>query len=77
MDSRVFIVVASYFDNGKWNTDEERIECVKFFPNRAGARAMELARELDGKFGDSHFWTVTVKNEDRQDYCQLFHGRLE
>jgi len=73
---RVFIIVTKYFDGEKWNTDEEIIECSRYFPNRAGNRTMEIAREMDEKYGDSHFWTVTIKNEDRQDYYQLFHGRL-
>jgi hypothetical protein len=75
--SRIFIIVSNYFDDGKWNTDEEIIECNQFFPNHAGSRAMQISREMDEKYGDSHFWTVTIKNGNRQDYCQLFHGRLE
>lgn len=77
MDSRIFIIRKNYFDDGKWTDEEEIIECARYFPNQAGSRAMQLAREMDEKYGDSHFWTVTIKNENRQDYCQLFHGRLE
>ena len=73
---RVFIIVWRFFENGSWHTVEEEMECEQHFPNAAGSFAMKKARELDEKFGDSHFWTVTVKNEDRQDYCQLFHSRL-
>lgn len=73
---RIYIIVSVFFENGIWNTVEEKIEAAQHFPNAAGNRAMKIAQELDEKFGDSHFWTVTIKNENRQDYCQLFHGRL-
>lgn len=73
---RTYIIVSVFFENGIWNTVEEKMESAMHFPNKAGARAQEIARDLDAKFGDSHFWTVTIKNENRQDYCQLFHGRL-
>lgn len=73
---RTYIIVSVFFENGIWNTVEEIMESAQHFPNTAGSFAMKKARELDEKFGDSHFWTVTIKNENRQDYCQLFHGRL-
>lgn len=60
-----------------WRTVETTLGSLTF--EHAGREASKLARELDAKYGDSHFWTVDLYNDNAREYgsyYQLFHGRL-
>lgn len=63
-----------FFEDSRWRT-EDLIVNDRYIV--AAMKASELAKEMDAKFGDSHFWTVTLKTMDGGDFFQLFHGRLE
>lgn len=64
-----------------WRTVETTLGSLSY--EAAGREASRLARELDAKYGDSHFWTVDLYAGDPStgghdglgSYYQLFHGR--
>lgn len=70
-----FRIVSNYFDReeGRWQTHTVELPDTALIT--AGQAASQVARDLDDRFGDDHFWTVTLKT-DAGDYYQLFHGRL-
>lgn len=72
-----YVLVSRFFVPGEgWREVETTLGSVSY--EAAGREASRLARELDAKHGDSHFWTVDLYTEDRLygSYFQLFHGRL-
>jgi hypothetical protein len=71
-EERPVQIVVRYFD-GSWIR-----EVIDFNGTFAalGRESSRLARELDQKYGDSHFWTVDAKNPEGNSFYQLFHGRL-
>jgi hypothetical protein len=71
---KVYTITSRYFDDG-WHIDKELTNPMLM--ETAWHRASSFARKLDEKYGDSHFWTVTLDNEnDEGGIVQLFHGRL-
>jgi hypothetical protein len=71
-NERTYVIESRYFD-GSWQYVRET--CFGLY-EQAGDLASSKARKLDEKYGNSHFWTVDVKNEKGESYYQLFHGRL-
>lgn len=69
---RTYVIVSRYFE-GSWQRDTEEIRGTF---QSAGKRASEIARDLDRKYGNSHFWNVNITNEESSSYMELFHGRL-
>jgi len=65
----------SFFEDHLWQDETIILHDTRYIV--AAKEAQRIAKELDEKFSDSHFWTVTLKNENGNDYFQLFHGRLE
>lgn len=72
---RDYIIQARYLIAGEgWKMDVTHI--VDTTMELAWHRASAIARDLDSRFGDDHFWTVDLKNPEGSSYVQLFHGRL-
>lgn len=71
---QTFVIAVNYFD-GVWKHEEIVMPDERYIV--AATETSRIAKELDEKYGDSHFWNVTLKNEKRDDFFQLFHGRLE
>lgn len=72
---RTYVVEARWCDDDQgWQTSE--VEYDETTLEVAWRRATQMATQLDETYGDSHFWSVDVKNPVGQSYVQLFHGRL-
>lgn len=72
---RNYVLVSYYMETGKgWRTDTQNL--VDFTYEEAARIASDQAKHLDIAYGDSHFWTVDLKNPKGESYFQLFHGRL-
>ena len=74
MTLRPYQIHCRYMLDGRWVHDVKDLESTTM--EKAWRRASGLARGLDEEYGDSHFWTVDLKNLDGESYVQLFHGRL-
>lgn len=68
-------IVGRYFEE-TWQ--EVILKCPDATLRDAHDRASELARTLDEKYGNSHFWTVNIysDNNPTSSMYELFHGRL-
>lgn len=72
---RHYVLHTRYLETGSgWKHTSE--DLVDFTYEEAGKSASDAARHLDMAYGDSHFWTVDLKNPEGESYFQLFHGRL-
>lgn len=70
-----YTIVKKYFENGQWQNEVILLEDTRYIV--AAMETSRIAKELDEKFGDSHFWTVDLKTVEGSSYFQLFHGRTE
>lgn len=75
MARKNYVLHTHYLTTGKgWEHDEVEVNNATY--EAAASLASRVAHDLDKEFGDSHFWTVDLKNPEGNSYFQLFHGRL-
>ena len=69
---KTYIIRTRYLEDGGWRTEEEEVTCSY---DEAGRKASNKAKELDAKYGNTHFWNVYLNNGEGESYFELFHGR--
>lgn len=74
----MFTIRSRYLVPGEgWKLDEQKVADPGGFDAlvTAGRKASEVAKDLDARFGDSHYWTVDLYDDENRSCVQLFHGR--
>lgn len=70
--ARDYTIEARFLD-GTWQQEDTLLS--GHFYLEAANLTIAVAKELDAKYGDSQFWTVTLTGPNG-DYFQLFHQRM-
>lgn len=68
-----FVIRCNYMKDGSWIREEIELGYISY--NEAVRQFKSKANEMENLYGDTHFWTCTLRSETG-DYFQVFHQRM-